>query len=165
MSSPAPIVHFSRRYRFSASHRLHVPTLTAEQNRETYGKCNNRFGHGHNYFVEVTVAGPVHAETGFVVDMPRLDALAQREIVDRFDLTYLNADTSFNGATVPSTENLVFELERVFCEAVPRLDATGKLRLVAIRVEETNNNSFELPSQQPALPRKQTVRATESHQP
>ena len=86
----APFVLFSRRYRFSASHRLHVPSFTDEQNRDTYGKCNNRFGHGHNYVVEITVAGPVDAQTGFVVNMPKLDALAQREIVDRFDSTHID---------------------------------------------------------------------------
>lgn len=147
MTNSAPIVHFSRRYRFSASHRLHAPALTEGQNRETYGKCNNSFGHGHNYVVEVTVAGPVDAQTGFVVDMPRLDALAQREIVDRFDCMHLNADASFGAAIVPSTENLVFEIERIFRHAVPSLDPAGNLKLVAIRVEETGNNSVELPSQ------------------
>ena len=161
MTSATPLVHFSRRYRFSASHRLHVVTLTSEQNRELYGKCNNRFGHGHNYFVEVTVAGPVHAETGFVVDMPGLDALAQREIVDRFDLTHLNADAAFSGATVPSTENLVFELERVFRQAVPHLGTAGKLRLVGIRVEETSNNSFELPARMPRSRQDEGLPATE----
>lgn len=148
-----PIVHFSRRYRFSASHRLHAPALTAEQNRDTYGKCNNRFGHGHNYTAEITVAGPVHPETGFVVDLPLLDALAQREIVDRFDQSHLNLDPAFRESTVPSTENLVFELERVFRAAVPGLDPTGQVRFVAVRVEETANNSVELPAQT----------ATESH--
>lgn len=147
MTGTTPIVHFSRRYRFSASHRLHAPALTADQNRDTYGKCNNRFGHGHNYTAEITVAGPVHPETGFVVNLPLLDALAQREIVNRFDHTHLNVDPAFNKFIVPSTENLVFELERVFRTAVPQLDALGQLRLVAIRVEETANNSVELPSQ------------------
>ncbi len=141
-----PIVHFSRRYRFSASHRLHAPALTDDQNRETYGKCNNRFGHGHNYFVQVTVAGPVDAQTGFVVDMPKLDALLQREVIDRFDVSHLNADPLFKGDYVPSTENLVFEVERVLRHEIPHLRDDGTLRLVSIRVEETGNNSFDLPS-------------------
>ncbi len=139
-----PIVHFSRRYRFSASHRLHVPSFTDEQNREIYGKCNNPYGHGHNYVVEVTVSGPVDAETGFVVDMPRLDALVRRELIDRFGCTHLNADKAFAGTFVPSTENFVAEADRVLRDAVPLLDPRGRLRLANIRVEETGNNSFDL---------------------
>jgi 6-pyruvoyltetrahydropterin/6-carboxytetrahydropterin synthase len=145
-----PIVHFTRRYRLSASHRLHAPTLTEQQNRDTYGKCNNPYGHGHNYFVEVTVAGPIDPGTGFAVDMPALDALAQRELLDRFDAQNLNADPVFSADFVPSTENLTIEIERVLRESVPRLDPTGRLRLHSIRVEETRNNSFDLPAQNSA---------------
>ncbi len=146
---PGPIAHFTRRYRLSASHRLHAPSLTDQQNRDTYGKCNNPFGHGHNYFVEITVAGPIDPETGFVVDLPKLDALAQRELLDRFDGTHLNADDTFAISFVPSTENLSVEVERVFRAAVPLLDPTGRLHLHSIRIEETGNNSFDLPAQQP----------------
>ena len=142
-----PIAHFTRRYRLSASHRLHSPALSGDANRATYGKCNNPHGHGHNYFVEITVAGPISPHTGFVVDMPRLDALAQRELLDRFDHTSLNADPVFSAEYVPSTENLTFEVERVFHGAVPALDLSGQLRLVSIRIEETQNNAFDLPSQ------------------
>lgn len=147
MSVASPVVHFSRRYRFSASHRLHVPSLSDEQNRETYGKCNNPFGHGHNYIVEVTVAGPVDGETGFVVDLAALDALVRRELIERFDSTHLNADAAFAGAYVPSTEHFVAEAERVLRSAVPLLDRRGRLRLANIRVEETGNNSFDLQSE------------------
>jgi 6-pyruvoyltetrahydropterin/6-carboxytetrahydropterin synthase len=142
-----PIAHFTRRYRLSASHRLHAPRLDEQQNRDTYGKCNNPYGHGHNYFVEITVAGPIDSETGFVVDMPKLDALAKRELIDRFDMQHMNADPAFAGDFVPSTENLSIEVERVFRHEVPLLDATGRLRLHAIRIEETGNNSFDLPAQ------------------
>ena len=147
MTSSTPIAHFTRRYRLSASHRLHAPSLTDEQNRETYGKCNNPFGHGHNYFVEITIAGPIDPHTGFVVDLPKLDALAQRELLDRFDGTHLNADLAFAADFVPSTENLSIEVERVFREKVPQLDPSRRVRLHSIRIEETGNNSFELPAQ------------------
>jgi 6-pyruvoyltetrahydropterin/6-carboxytetrahydropterin synthase len=142
-----PVAHFTRRYRFSASHRLHAPALTDRQNADTYGKCNNPHGHGHNYFVEITVAGPIHPETGFVVDMVALDRLAHREIIERFDHQNLNTDRAFAADWVPSTENLTAEIERVFREKVPALDAAGRLRLHAIRIEETGNNSFDLPAQ------------------
>lgn len=143
----APVVHFSRRYRLSASHRLHAPAFDDEHNREVYGKCNNPYGHGHNYFVEVTVAGPVDPDTGFVVDLPKLDALAKRELLDRFDHTHLNADPEFGGDVVPSTENFAMVVEHVFREGVAQLGREGRLRLVGIRIEETGRNSFELPAQ------------------
>ncbi|WP_419803996.1 6-carboxytetrahydropterin synthase [Terriglobus sp.] len=141
-----PVAHFSRRYRFSASHRLHVPALSDEQNRGIYGKCNNPHGHGHNYWIEVTVAGPIAADTGFVVDLPALDALLHREVLDRFDHMHLNQDGAFGGAFVPSTENLAIEIERVLRIGVPRLASHGLLRLVNIRIEETRNNAFDLPA-------------------
>lgn len=141
-----PVAHFSRRYRFSASHRLHTSVLTDQQNALTYGKCNNPHGHGHNYWIEVTVKGPVSRDTGFVVDLAKLDALIQREVLDRFDHTHLNRDAAFQGSFVPSTENLAVEVERVLTVAVPRLDPRGLLRLMNLRIEETSNNSFDLPA-------------------
>lgn len=143
----APVVHFSRRYRFSASHRLHAPGMSDEQNRSTYGKCNNPFGHGHNYVVEITVSGVVAPDTGFVVDLPALDALAKRELIDRFDQCHLNTDPAFAADCVPSTENLAYEIRRIFAREVPLLDAVGRLRLQNIRIEETGNNSFDLPGE------------------
>ncbi len=142
-----PLVDFTRRYRFSASHRLHAPSLDDAQNRAAFGKCNNPHGHGHNYFVEICVRGPVDPSTGFAVDLPKLDALAQRELLDRFDEQHLNADPVFAGDDVPSTENLVIEVERVFRREIPLLDPAGHLRLVSIHIEETGNNAFDLPAQ------------------
>lgn len=132
-----PIVHFSRRYRFSSSHRLHVETLTDRQNQETFGKCNNPHGHGHNYVLELTVSGPVDAGTGMVINMVELDQLVQERIVTRFDFENLNCDPAFT-VNVPSTENLC----RVAWEILQ--DASfGTARLERLRVEETSNNSFE----------------------
>src|ERR1035441_10307336 len=88
--SPSPKAYLSRRYRLSASHRLHSDDFTADQNRATYGKCNNPHGHGHNYIVEVTVAGPVDATSGMVCDLAQLDAFAQTNLLDRFDTMNLN---------------------------------------------------------------------------
>ena len=149
-NTPTPVVNFTRRYRFSASHRLNAPSLTAEQNRAAFGKCNNPHGHGHNYYVEVCVRGPVDHVTGFVVDLPKLDALAQRELLDRFDEQHVNADPLFATDFVPSTENLLTEVERVFREAVPALDPTGRLRLLNLRIEETGNNAFDMRADEPA---------------
>jgi 6-pyruvoyltetrahydropterin/6-carboxytetrahydropterin synthase len=135
-----PVVHFSRRYRISASHRLHVGTMSDAENYATFGKCNNPFGHGHNYVLEVTVAGPVDADTGMVVDMVALDSLVKEQIVERFDQTHLNVDPLFSGELVPSTENFVIEVEKILQKSADAL----RVRLVRVRMEETSNNSFDL---------------------
>jgi 6-pyruvoyltetrahydropterin/6-carboxytetrahydropterin synthase len=128
--------YFGRRYTISASHRLHADTLSAEENRATYGKCNNPHGHGHNYVVEVLVVGAVDPETGMVVDLKALDEVIRGRIVDRFDHANLNLDPLFVNR-VPTTENL--------CRAVFALlkDALPAGELERVRVEETENNFFE----------------------
>src|ERR1039457_842994 len=88
--SAGPRAYLSRRYRVSASHRLHTEAFSAEQNRAVYGKCNNPHGHGHNYTIEITVAGPVDQTTGMVCDLGELDAFAQTNLLQRFDTMNLN---------------------------------------------------------------------------
>ena len=138
-AATARIAHLSRRYRFSASHRLHVEALGEAGNRELYGKCNNPYGHGHNYTVQVTVAGPIDEATGMVVNLADLDAFAGRELLERFDCTNLNEHACFSGV-VPSTENLCAELWAIF-QAFAAKHAS--VRLEGIRIEETNNNTFD----------------------
>jgi len=127
--------YFGRRYVLSASHRLHSESLSAEENRAAYGKCNNPHGHGHNYVIEVVVRGPVSPATGMVVNLVELDSVMQTTVLKRFDHTNLNLDPLFVNQ-VPTTENL--------CKAVFALvkDAMGSARLETVRVEETENNSF-----------------------
>jgi 6-pyruvoyltetrahydropterin/6-carboxytetrahydropterin synthase len=127
--------YLTRRYHFSASHRLHAESLTDEQNRATFGKCNNPFGHGHNYIAAVTFAGPVDSVTGMVCNLADLDAFAKDQLLARFDHQNLNTLNLFT-ELVPTTENLAVELHRIFA-AFP--DAT----LEHIHVEETGNNSFD----------------------
>ena len=128
--------HLTRRYRFSASHRLHSEEMSAQENRATYGKCNNPFGHGHNYTLEVTVSGPVDQSTGMVCNLVDLDSVVEREVLSRYDLSNLNALQEF-AQVVPTTENLsmqIFEiLQRGFRPA----------HLERVRLEETMMNSFE----------------------
>lgn len=128
--------HLSRRYRISASHRLYSPAYNEEHNRAVYGKCSNPHGHGHNYVVEVTVAGPVDVQTGMVCNLADLDNFIQREVVERFDHANLNLDPSFL-KRVPTTEN--------FCIAVYDLVSAkfDKATLERVRIEETANNWFE----------------------
>ncbi len=128
--------YFSRRYRLSASHRLHSEALSAAENQSAYGKCNNPHGHGHNYIVEVTVGGQVDPVTGMVCDLTYLDSVVQREVVARYDHTNLNLDPGFR-EVVPTTENLTI---RIYDDLKKALQATD---LVTVRVEETANNSFE----------------------
>ncbi len=128
--------YFGRRYMLSASHRLHSSALSAEENQATYGKCNNPYGHGHNYVVQVLVGGPVHPDTGMVVNLVALDDAVRRLILDRFDHTNLNLDPLFANQ-VPTTENLC----RVIFELLDGSVAPAKLEQV--RVEETENNFFE----------------------
>ncbi len=137
----SPEAHFSRRYRFSASHRLHVDTLSDGENQRTFGKCNNPHGHGHNYTLQVTVTGAVHDDTGMVVDMVNLDSLVKERVLDRFDVRNLNLDPLFS-VQVSSTENLCREVWKLLSEPEDRL-RFGTAKLACIRIEETSNNSFE----------------------
>jgi 6-pyruvoyltetrahydropterin/6-carboxytetrahydropterin synthase len=130
-----PHAHLSRRYHFSASHRLHVDALSPEQNRATFGKCNNPFGHGHNYVVEVTLSGPVSPVTGMVTNLSDLDSFAQREMLELFDHANLNTLEPFLD-TVSTTENLCVEVWRIFA-------AYPHAKLEHIHIEETGNNSFD----------------------
>jgi 6-pyruvoyltetrahydropterin/6-carboxytetrahydropterin synthase len=82
--------HLSRRYHFSASHRLHTEAYDSAQNLAIFGKCNNPYGHGHNYTVQVTFSGQVDAATGMVCNLAELDAFAQTNLLARFDHTNLN---------------------------------------------------------------------------
>jgi 6-pyruvoyltetrahydropterin/6-carboxytetrahydropterin synthase len=129
-------VSLTRRYHFSASHRLDCEALSPQENRDVYGKCNNPHGHGHNYRVEVTVHGPIDPATGMVMNMAELDAVVDGSVVERFHLANLNADPLFQ-EQVPTTENL--------CRAIYRLlgDSLSQRGLERIRIEETENNFFE----------------------
>ena len=134
-------VDVSRRYRFSASHRLHVGSLSDQQNQLTFGKCNNPHGHGHNYTLEVTVGGPIDRDTGMVVNLPELDTMVKQHVLERFDLENLNHDAAFQ-LEVSSTENLC----RVAWGILIRQQAGARLgtaKLKRVRIEETSNNFFE----------------------
>jgi 6-pyruvoyltetrahydropterin/6-carboxytetrahydropterin synthase len=128
--------HLTRRYLFCASHRLHSAEMSAEENRATYGKCNNPHGHGHNYSLEVTVSGQVDPATGMICNLGDLDQCVEREVLARYNLENLNALEEFS-VTVPTTENLsiqIFEiLHRRFSYA----------HLERVRLQETMMNSFE----------------------
>jgi 6-pyruvoyltetrahydropterin/6-carboxytetrahydropterin synthase len=115
---------------------LHSPRLSEEENWRTYGKCNNPYGHGHNYVLEVTVAGPVDPVTGMVAHLGELDAYVAREVLETFDHRNLNEEIRAYRECVPTTENLCIEIYN-------RLRAFPGARLERVRLEETSLNSFE----------------------
>lgn len=127
--------HLSRRYHFSASHRLHTEAYDEVKNRTVFGKCNNPYGHGHNYTVQVTFSGQVDPATGMVCNLADLDAFAQKNLLSRFDHTNLNTLDCFQNK-VSTTENLNIEIYRIF----QRFTAA---HLENVHVEETSNNSFD----------------------
>jgi 6-pyruvoyltetrahydropterin/6-carboxytetrahydropterin synthase len=138
------LIGITRRYRFAASHRLHTPRLTEEENHELYGKCNNPYGHGHNYEVEVSVAGPVDPATGRAVDIARLDAFVKAEVLDVFDRRNLNVEIPQFVDVVPTSENLALELDRRL-RAQWHVNFPGSWpRLEKIRIAETERNIFEV---------------------
>jgi 6-pyruvoyltetrahydropterin/6-carboxytetrahydropterin synthase len=137
-------VEVTRKYRFSASHRLHAAQLSDAENRELYGKCNNPFGHGHNYEIAVTVRGPVEARSGRAVDLELLDGLVRRQVLGPFEHRNLNQEVEAFRATVPTSENLGREVVRrlkqnwraVFPQEGPRLES--------VAIAETSRNAFEV---------------------
>ena len=134
--SSALKIELGRRYRFSASHRLHSAHLTEEENCRVFGKCNNPYGHGHNYIVEVGLSGDVDPATGMIANLADLDAFVERHMLDEFDLKSLNEDVPAFRDTVPTTENLCIEIFQ-------RLQSFPSAKLERIRIEETGKNSFE----------------------
>lgn len=128
--------YFTHAYTISASHRLHADSLSAEENRATFGKCNNPYGHGHNYRIQVTVGGEIDPATGMVINMATLDEIVGEKIVSRFDHMNLNLDPLF-ASQVSTTENLSIA---IFNLLQPALEPAI---LEKVRIEETENNFFE----------------------
>lgn len=137
-------VYVSRRYAFSATHRLHAVGLSDAENQAIYGKCNNPHGHGHNYEVEITVAGPVDAVTGRAVDLAALDALAAREVIGPLRYRNLNEEVEAFRTVVPTTENLTFEVDRRLRAGWAGAFPGGVPRLEKIRIWETERNICEV---------------------
>jgi len=132
MSAPGT-VYITRKAHFSAAHRYHVEAWTEERNREVFGPCNNPFGHGHNYEVEVTVAGQVDAETGMVLNLREIDSILQEEVIGRLDHRHLNEEVPEWRHRVPTTENLAVA---IWGRVAPQLARRGA-RLHRVRVRES----------------------------
>jgi len=131
------MVYVTRKAYFSASHRLYNPSWSDSRNQEVFGKCNNPRGHGHNYEVEVTVAGDPPSETGMVIDLKKLADILEEEIVERVDHKHMNEDVDFMSGIIPTAENMAIQFWKILSPKIK------EGRLVSIKLYESNNNFVE----------------------
>ncbi len=131
------MVYVTRKAQFSAAHRLYNPAWSDEKNATVFGKCNNPNGHGHNYEIEVTVAGAPQRETGMVIDLKKLADIIEVEIIDRVDHKHMNEDVDFLKGCIPTAENMAIAFWKIL---VPKI-LEGQL--VSIKLYESGNNFVE----------------------
>jgi 6-pyruvoyltetrahydropterin/6-carboxytetrahydropterin synthase len=143
-----PQVTLTRRYRFSASHRLHTPLLDEARNFEVYGKCNNPYGHGHNYLLEVAISGATGEVTGRLLPLKELDRFVERVILEAVDHRDLNTEVEEFAAQapilVPTTENLAAVVAARLASEWPAAFPASAARLEMVRIHETERNIFEV---------------------
>ena len=132
------MIELTRRYRFPAAHVLRSRELTDAENRLVYGKCANPAGHGHDYGLEVTVAGPIDERSGSILPLERLDAVVRERVLERLGHRLLNDDPWF-AAAVPTAENIALAVRRELALAI---EGSGA-RVVRVRLVETRRNFFE----------------------
>jgi 6-pyruvoyltetrahydropterin/6-carboxytetrahydropterin synthase len=136
------LTYVTRKSHFNASHRLHNPGKSDEWNQKTFGKCNNPNWHGHNYIIEVTVAGEPDAETGYVIDLGDLKQIIKKKILDPCDHKNLNLEVPFLEGIIPSSENLVKAFFNELEEDVNRAAANSS-HLYSVKLFETERNIAE----------------------
>ncbi len=128
------MVELTRRATFSASHFYWNDAWSAEKNEKVFGRCANRNGHGHNYTLEVTVAGNPDPVTGFVVDLKWLKDVIEREVLSAYDHRHLNLEVPEFKATIPTSENIAIAAWK---RLAPALGAAPRARLTRVRIYET----------------------------
>ena len=133
-------VYVTRKIEFNAAHRLFNPHLSEEENRRIYGKCSGQYGHGHNYLIEITLAGPIDRETGYLFDLKELKTLLEEEIVARFDHRHLNFDVPELDNSVPTTEILAVTIWDLV-ESRLRATTNKEVSLHEVNIHETGKNS------------------------
>jgi len=131
------MIFITRRETFAAAHRLFRPELSDEENLTIFGKCSNPNWHGHNYILEVTVAGEVDPHTGFVLDLKKLKEIIKVNVIDQVDHKNLNLDTEFMKGLIPTSENICIAIWKQLEDKIP----SGKL--YSVKLYETENNYFE----------------------
>ena len=132
----------TRRAHFNAAHRLHNPNKSDNWNKETFGKCNLPNWHGHNYVMEVTVAGVPNIDTGYVVDLGQLKKLIEEKVIVKCDHRNLNMDVDFLEGVIPSSENLCRVFFEQLAEDVLKISSDGSV-LYSVKLFETERNSAE----------------------
>lgn len=137
------MISITRRYRFSASHRLHSPLLSESENATLFGKCNNPFGHGHNYTLCVTLAGEVDERTGLLLNIGDLDRLIQEKVLDVFSHSNINTDVPEFADLIPTTENIALVIAGRLHESWSKY-LREQVRLQRVHVQETERNGFDL---------------------
>ncbi len=130
---------------FSAAHRLALDSLSFEENQEIYGKCARPHGHGHNYHLEVTVAGKIDSRTGMIVDLVALQKVIDEYVVEPFDHTFLNKDIAYFTEVVPTAENIAVRIAQLLRLPVAELG----VELDKVKLIESPNNSCEINCRQP----------------
>ncbi|MEQ9279856.1 MAG: 6-carboxytetrahydropterin synthase [Balneola sp.] len=136
------MVLVTRKTHFNAAHRLHNPSKSDEWNKKTFGKCNHPNWHGHNYVMEVTVAGEPNPETGFIIDLSDLKQIIEEKIVGPCDHKNLNLDVPFLDGVLPSSENLVKAFYKELKEEVEEASSKGGV-LYSVKLYETERNIAE----------------------
>jgi 6-pyruvoyltetrahydropterin/6-carboxytetrahydropterin synthase len=134
----------TRLYRFSASHRLHSPRLSAAENIRVYGKCNNLFGHGHDYVLEVTAAGNLDPGTGLLLPLSKLDRLVHETVLQLFAYSNINVDVSQLKHLVPTTENVALVIADLLQQNWDAYLGEVPARLHRVHIQETDRNGFEV---------------------
>ena len=131
------MVYVTRREVFSASHRLTNPELSESENDEIYDKCNNSYGHGHNYTLEVIVAGDVNPRTGYVIDLKKLKKIVREKVISQVDHRHFNFDVSFMKGIIPTAENIAIGIWKLLENEI------NEGRLYSVKLAETENNYVE----------------------
>ncbi len=131
------MIYVTRREVFSASHRIYNPRLSDEENIKLYGKCSNPNGHGHNYELEVTIAGEINPETGYLIDLSELKNIIRKNVIEKLDHKNLNIDVEFLKGKIPTAENILISIWEQLKDKIPN----G--RLYSIKLYETENNYVE----------------------
>jgi 6-pyruvoyltetrahydropterin/6-carboxytetrahydropterin synthase len=145
------MISVTRRYHFPASHRLHSPQLSEAENTRLYGKCNNPFGHGHDYTLEVTVSGELDAATGLFMPLARLDGFVNEKILRLFAYRNINVDVPQFANVVPTTENVLRVIGDLVRQDWAECFEDLKAHVSRIQIQETGRNGFELPLAPPEI--------------
>lgn len=134
------MIYITKKFHFSASHRLFKPELSDEENEKVFGKCSNPNGHGHNYILEVTVAGEPDSSNGYVMDLSLLKKIVEENLIEKVDHKNFNLDVDFMKGIIPTSENIVNQ----FWNVIEKKISNDKRKLYSVKLFETENNIVEI---------------------